>query len=213
MLKLGAFELSKWVSNYPELLKIDNRDRVPVIIRDNAVTSYIQACNGISARIRSNFSANLRQKPTLYQNRSYFPRSKLFDSLDLLGPIIVIAKLICGNGLSNGTSPFLRPHSLDCFQNTDDLSQLRIRCVKLNAHQSKCTDFATPASARSELAYTFASSSVSTIIFELLCSKSRVAPLKTVLLSQLELLAALLLARLINKVRESLEFSKCPTYL
>jgi len=106
------------------------------------------------------------------------------------------------------------PHSLDCFQNIDDLNQLRIRCVKLNAHQSwKCTDFAMPASARLELAYTFASSSISTIIFELLCSKSRVAPLKTVLLPQLELLAALLLARLINKVRESLEFSKCPTYL
>ena len=42
LLKLEAFELSKWVSNCPELLEIDdNRDRVPVIIRDNAADSWI----------------------------------------------------------------------------------------------------------------------------------------------------------------------------
>jgi len=35
LLKLGAFELSKWASNCLELLEIDNRDRVSIIIRDN----------------------------------------------------------------------------------------------------------------------------------------------------------------------------------
>jgi len=32
-LKLGAFELSKWASNCPELLETNNRDHLPVIIR------------------------------------------------------------------------------------------------------------------------------------------------------------------------------------
>jgi len=41
LLKLGAFELSKWASNCSELLEIDNRDRVPVVIRDNAADSCI----------------------------------------------------------------------------------------------------------------------------------------------------------------------------
>ena len=41
LLKLGAFELSKWVSNCPELLEIDNHDRVPVIIRNNTADLWI----------------------------------------------------------------------------------------------------------------------------------------------------------------------------
>ena len=42
LLKLGTFELSKWASNYcPELLEIDNHDRMLVIIRDNAADSCI----------------------------------------------------------------------------------------------------------------------------------------------------------------------------
>ena len=86
-----------------------------------------------------------------------------------------------------------------------DLNQLRIpRCVKLNAHQSwKCTDFATPASARSEPTYTFASSWVSTTSFRITVLKVSRCAAQDISLSRLELSVALLLARLINKVRKS----------
>jgi len=69
LLKLRAFELSKWASNCPELLEINNRDRVPeIMLRIHVFWAY-------SARIHSNFSANLIKKLTLYQNGSYFPKS------------------------------------------------------------------------------------------------------------------------------------------
>ena len=68
-----------------------------------------------------------------------------------------------------------------------------------------------PVSTRSELAYIFAPSLVSTIITP--SYYQSFASLKTVSLPWLELPAALLLARLINKIRESLELSQCPTYL
>ena len=41
LLKLGAFKLSKGTSNCSELLETNNRDRLPVIIRDNAADSCI----------------------------------------------------------------------------------------------------------------------------------------------------------------------------
>ncbi|KYQ59009.1 hypothetical protein ALC60_01980 [Trachymyrmex zeteki] len=41
LLKLGAFELSKWASNTPELLEADNRDCDPVEIKDKPTDSYI----------------------------------------------------------------------------------------------------------------------------------------------------------------------------
>jgi len=108
------------------------------------------------------------------------------------------------------------PHSLGRLQNRwDTLNQLRIsRYIKSNAHQLswKYTNFAMPASTRSELAYIFAPSLVSTIITPSSYAQS-FPSLKTVSLPWLELPAALLLARLINKIRESLELSQCPTYL
>ena len=74
-------------------------------------------------------------------------------------------------------------------------------------------DFAMPANARSELAYTFAPSSQRPSLQVAVLKVSRVALLKTVSLPLLELSAVLLLVRLINKIRESLELSQCSTYL
>jgi len=111
LLKLGAFELSKWTSNCSELLETNNRDRVPVIIRDNAANSCsFWACNGISAKTHFNFSANLIQNLTLSKRVILSEVVKLFDLLD---PVIVIAKLILQDlWLSNGMSPYLRTSTL-----------------------------------------------------------------------------------------------------
>ncbi|KYM77080.1 hypothetical protein ALC53_12500, partial [Atta colombica] len=65
---------SKWTSNCPELLKIDNHNRVPVIIRDNVADSCI-----------SRHAVELESCSILF---------------GLLGSVIVIAKLILQSGLN-----------------------------------------------------------------------------------------------------------------
>jgi len=131
-IQLGAFELSKGVSNCSELLETNNRDRLPIIIRDNAADSCILG-NGISVRIHFNFSAILIQNLTLYQNKSYILSEvvRLLDPLGLLGPVIVISLsrkahlaglVVIGQPMGRVCSSG-HPHSLDRrsnFQNTDE---------------------------------------------------------------------------------------------
>ena len=83
------------------------------------------AYSGISTRIRSNFSANLRQKPMLYQNGSYFPRLLNYSILWAFRVRSLWSQnssyKICGNWLSMGrVRSSGHPHSLHRFQNTDD---------------------------------------------------------------------------------------------
>ena len=95
LLKLGAFELSKWASNCPELLKINNRDRVPVIIRDNSADSCILGMQWNQCQDTFQFLCKLDTEPHVVSKRIILSEvAKLFDPLSLLGPVIVIAKLI-----------------------------------------------------------------------------------------------------------------------
>lgn len=74
-------------------------------------------------------------------------------------------------------------------------------------------DFVTPASKHSEAVYVRTRISPNEYLLKLFCSKSRIAPLKAILLPRLELSAALLLARLIDKIRASVDLTNVQTYL
>jgi len=81
-------------------------------------THVFWACSGMSVRIHSNFSANLIQKPMLYQNGSYFPRSL---NCSILWAFWVrslwsqnLSCKICGNSMGRVRSSG-HPHSLDRF--------------------------------------------------------------------------------------------------
>ena len=93
LLKLGAFELSKVGSRTTlNLLEIDNHDRMSVIIRDNAADSCIL---GMQCQDMFQFLCKLNTEAHVVSKRVILSEiTKLFNPLGLLGPVIVIAKLI-----------------------------------------------------------------------------------------------------------------------
>jgi len=98
LLKLGTFELSKWASNCPELLEIDNRNRVPVI-RDNVADSCILGMQWDQYQDTFQFlwkfeSETHVSKPIVSKQIILSDVAKLFDPLGLLSPVIVITKFI-----------------------------------------------------------------------------------------------------------------------
>lgn len=149
--------------------------------------------------------------------------SRLFDPLGLLGPIIVLAKLIMQElwQLDVHWDESI-PSDID-FKWRKPKAQLPIinqynipRCVK-HSTGPRCVqlhDFC-DASQRAFGACVYIRTQIGKDKFrsELLCSKSRVAPIKSVSLPRLELSAALLLSQLICKIKTAIELTDIRIFL
>ena len=159
---------------------------MPVIIRDNATDSCILRMQWNQCQDTFQFLCKLDTGTHVVSKRVILSEvAKLFDPLGLLGPVIVIAKIILQDlwQLAIQWDEFLRTstHVGLPSEQMNDLNQLRIpRCVKLNFMPNRgSADFATPANAHLEPAYTFAPSSISTTITPSYCAQS-LAPLKII---------------------------------
>lgn len=216
LLKLGSFELSKWASNCSNLLEnIKDRNSELITIQDE-MDSNILGIQWNQAKDTFHFAYNTVSTNSAISKRTILSEvSRLFDPLGLLGPVIVVAKLILQNlwksNLHWDESVPQEIHTswLRLKSQLYDINQLQIsRCVKFNSDlQSVQLQGFCDASqdAYGACIYVRTKLGLNEYRSELLCSKSRVAPLKAVSLPRLELSAAVLLARLIDKVKESLE--------
>ena len=147
--------------------------------------------HAISDRIRFNFSANLIQNLVVSKQVILSEIAKLFVPLGLLSPIIVIAKLILQDlwqlAIQWDESVPQDIHTpWIAFRTQINLNQLKIsRCVKFNVNRGSARILRyQPTRVRrlhipSHQAWSHHS--------KLLCSKSRVAPHKTISLPRLEL--------------------------
>ncbi|XP_011174949.3 uncharacterized protein LOC105207218 [Solenopsis invicta] len=225
LLRRGSFELSKWASNCRKLLEaVDNRNGEVVSIDDQSNSSILGIqWNQISDTFH--FSCKLNTTPGIVSKRVILSEvSRLFDPLGLLGPVIVTAKLILQELWQSGVhwdeSVPQDIHS-HCWSKLRsqlfDINQLQIsRCVKSNSNSTviQVHGFCDASQrAYGACVYIRVELGLGKYQSELLCSRSRVAPLKAVSLPKLELCTAVLLARLIAKVEESLSFARIQTFL
>ncbi|GFX27442.1 integrase catalytic domain-containing protein [Trichonephila clavipes] len=179
LLQRGGFELHKWVSNSPELLK------------DLSASSYV-------------FDKEFQDAPV-----KTLEIARLYDPLGLIGPIVTKAKIFIQElwkiklDWSEQLPPDAMEEWMNFYQKLSKVNNFKIpRCILLPATIRIEIHGFSDASERAYAAVVyikcFNESGQSQT--RLLCSKSRVAPLKTLTIPRLELSAALLLSRLVKKV-------------
>lgn len=224
LLKLGSFELSKWGSNCPELLEGIRNQSDGLVPFDKESNYRILGTSWDMHNDFFRFSVNPEQpSPTITKRSILSELSKLFDPLGLLGPIIVVAKIILQNlwrsGLSWDESVPQNVHTrwLQFKLQLSNIDQLQIpRRVKYRAEaQFVQMHGYCDASERAYGAcvYVRTQTGPDSYVSHLLCSRSRVAPVKAISLPRLELAAALLLSQLIDKIRLAIDTTDMRTLL
>ncbi|GFX75907.1 integrase catalytic domain-containing protein [Trichonephila clavipes] len=209
LLQRGGFELHKWVSNIPELLK------------DLSASSYVFDKEFPDAPVKTlgmlwdskvdclTYKVKISDKVNFSKRDVLSEIARLYDPLGLIRPIVTKAKIFLQElwkiklDWSEQLPPDAMEEWMNFYQKLWKVNNFKIpRCILL------------PATIRIEI-HGFADASeraYAAVVYikcfnesgqsqtRLLCSKSRVAPLKTLTIPRLELSAALLLSRLVKKV-------------
>lgn len=224
ILESGGFQLRKWLSNKPELLSefhVDSELSSGILqigeFEQNKTLGVLW--NAYTDTIH--FSINPLPASGIFTKRIILSvTSQIFDPLGLLGPIVVVAKLILQSLWQERLSwdepvpSFLSERWVNFCEDLQTLNKLKIpRFVLCDNIGKVCIFGFADASERAYggCVYMVSSTKDGNVVSSLLMSKSRIAPIKTISLPRLELCAALLIAKLMDKVKRSikLKIDKC----
>ncbi|GFV04346.1 integrase catalytic domain-containing protein [Trichonephila clavipes] len=216
LLQRGGFELHKWVSNSPELLK------------DLSASSYVFDKEFQDAPVKTlgmlwdpkvdclTYKVKISDKVNFSKRDVLSEIARLYDPLGLIGPIVTKAKIFIQElwkiklDWREQLPPDAMEEWMNFYQKLAKVNNFKIpRCILLPATIRIEIHGFSDASERAYAAVVyikcFNESGQSQT--RLLYSKSRVAPLKTLTIPRLELSAALLLSRLVKKVVPILQLS------
>lgn len=222
ILASGCFPLRKWVSNEPDLLKslnqVDSTDLIYNLSHnENAKTLGLTWCWSSDEFI---YDMAVIQLPQIVTKRSMLSViAQMFDPLGLLGPIIILAKIMLQKlwlekvSWDETLSVSLHTEWKDFCNSFSNIQHLKVpRHIMLNGTQTLELHGFADASERAYGACVYIKSIVGCkALVQLLCAKSRVAPLKPTTIPRLELCAALLLTKLVVRLIKSLDldFKNC----
>ncbi|XP_054713716.1 uncharacterized protein LOC129223174 [Uloborus diversus] len=202
-----GMHLHKWCGNHPEL--IDTSSDADCYdfnkLSDTKTLGLLwKSQNDVFA-----FNLSCEDQPKVTKRTVLSKIARIFDPLGLLGPIVTKAKIILQRLWKlkvdwdeslpkKETEEWLRfIHALKKTSNVyvDRYVLTETPVVKTIVGFSDASE-----SAYGACVYMFSSNARNSSCSKLLCSKSRVAPIKTVTVPRLELCAAVLLAKLVTKV-------------
>ena len=221
LLPLGGFELRKWASNSPQLLSVipeGHRAISNVLAFEDDAASSVHALGLLWHTINDTFTISF-SPPAKLVGKPFTKRlvlaavASVFDPLGLIAPIITPCKVFMQTLWSRNLNWDQRlPDDLlavwqELWNSLPELADITVpRMVKppgiptlIHLHVfADASETAYGACAYLVVTIDAASSS------HLVCSKSRVAPLKALTIPRLELCAALVAARLAHKLNSTL---------
>jgi hypothetical protein len=213
-LSKGGFQLQKWASNYSEILPAHETGANSTVKLDHKheVKTLGLVWNCKNDTLKYTVNANFKECPTKRSVLSTI--AQIYDILGLLSPVIVKAKILIQEmwALKLDWDDPLPIHIREKWMKLSDqlhmLNTLQIpRKIISNAqNQVELHGFCDSSMAAygACIYIRTCDETNNTYNTELLCSRSRVAPLKIITLPRLELCAAVLLARMVNKILSTL---------
>ncbi|XP_065093422.1 uncharacterized protein LOC135714080 [Ochlerotatus camptorhynchus] len=226
LLESGGFPIHKWSSNSPEILRNipEEEKEKPFELENISGCEVIKTLGILWDPVTDEFlfavpEAEKIEMEKITKRYVLSQIARLYDALGLVSPIVVLAKLIMQDLWASelGWDEQLKEEQLRAWQmfacSLPDLSSMRIPrgVVSQNAEVIELHGFADASKlAYGACLYVRCIGSDRGVLTKLLCSKSKVAPLKELTIPRKELCAALLLSRLVDKAVPALqiEFQK-----
>lgn len=220
------FPLRKWASNRPEVLEALSREQAPTqgyFITDNNTRKTL----GVYWKADTDdleFVINITpiNQIKVTKRAILSLTSQIFDPLGLVGPITIRAKVILQKlwqlklDWDEAIPINLFTMWNNFYSDMEMLNDIKIprQCEVNNASYFELHGFSDASSyAYGAAIYLRSINDNGEVLSNLICAKSRVAPVKTVSLPRLELCGALLLSKLSQKILSTIEFKISKVFL
>lgn len=212
LFKAGGFHLTKWASNSPELLdSVPETNRAAIVFSNNENIKVL-GLKWLPASDVFTFSTS-PMKDEIFTKRSILSNiARLWDVLGFAAPCVLFAKLLLQELwlLKIGWDDPLPAEIHNSFRNFVEQLPLLSACEiprHLGVHPTCTINIVAFADASMKaygsVVYLHVTDSVGNVHVNLVCAKSKVAPLKVVTLARLELCAAVLMSKLVRLVNET----------
>ena len=219
LLHQGGFNLTKFVINDESLMSEIPADARAIDVKElNSDSGNRSKVLGIKWDVKSDclyFDLKLSESDQVTRRMMLSTVSSLFDPIGLVSPVLVQGKILFQDatrmqlGWDEPVPPDLARKWISWLRSLDELENIRVpRCVKPSGFDDGHLELHhfSDASASSYgcCSYLHCINKAGEIHTSLLCSKGRLAPIKTVSIPRLELQAAVLAARLDSVLRREL---------
>lgn len=221
----GGFLLQKWISNHPSILQSISPERradsASIQLEDSSMI-HILGLNWNPSIDILQFSVTSSTQTVTTKRTILSTIAKVFDPLGLLAPIIISAKIFMQElwSIKLGWDDPLPPSALQKWtrflQQLQDIPKLTFpRWINLQSDFKVEIHGFCDASQHAVCAavYIRSSNQREEIMTQLICAKTKVAPLKRLSIPRLELLGAVLLTNLVSQVLKILNLTQFPLVL